>query len=153
MRALTLLAVLALASPLLADAPPARVADAKPLAAEPADLSGFYWFGTAAEDPTPEGVATIQRAGDSYLVQWVTAGGVVQGVGVRTGDTLSVGWLTQEQGKVIRGISVYRIVGAATGPRLVGRWTTIPGDGTIRLETLTWLRSLPAREPVEGASK
>ena len=39
----------------------------------------------------------------------------------------------------MRGINLYRI---ESGPRLTGRWTAFPGDGSIRSETLTFLKRL-----------
>ena len=38
----------------------------------------------------------------------------------------------------IRGINLYKI---EAGPRLVGRWATLPGPGYLQNETLTFLKA------------
>jgi hypothetical protein len=105
------------------------------------DISGYYaCSGKEGVGKTYNGVAVITKKNDVYLVQWIIgAGGAFFGVGLRQGDTLSCSWAIPGDKGVVRGINVYRI---ETGPRLVGRWSAFPGDGSIRNETLTFLRKL-----------
>ena len=73
----------------------------------------------------------IKRLGDAYLVKW--SKGILDayiGVGVRKGDVLSVCWASQGQ----LGVSVFHI---DKGPRLVGEWTMLGGNGMLQREILT----------------
>jgi hypothetical protein len=105
------------------------------------DISGYYaCSGKEGAGKTYSGVAVITKKNDAYLVQWIIgAGGAFYGVGIRQGDTLACSWAIPGDKGVVRGINIYRI---ETGPRLVGRWTAFPGDGSIRTETLTFLKHL-----------
>lgn len=43
---------------------------------------------------------SVVKAGEAFIVQWNTG---ATGVGIRTGDTLSVGWTQESGGKLFRG--------------------------------------------------
>lgn len=106
------------------------------------DISGYYACnGKEGAGKNYNGVAVITKKRDVYLVQWIVGvGSAFFGIGIRQGDTLSCSWaIPGDKGGVVRGINVYRI---EKGPRLVGRWTSFPGDGTIKSETLTFLRKI-----------
>jgi len=65
-------------------------------------------------------------------------------VGIRQGNTLATSWaMIADKGALVRGVNLYKI---ETGPRLTGRWATIPGPGVVQTETLTFLKNLDAEE-------
>ncbi len=106
------------------------------------DIPGYYTCkGKEAGGKTYSGVAVISRKNDLYIVQWmIGTGATFTGVGIRQGNTLAVSWaLPADKGIVIRGINLYKI---EPGPRLVGRWASIPGPGVVQSETLTFLKRL-----------
>jgi hypothetical protein len=107
------------------------------------DLSGYYICeGNEGPGKQYKGIAVITKKNDVYVVQWVIGTSPsYAGDGLRTDNTFSAGWALTlgEKNSLIRGVNTYRI---ETGPRLVGRWATVPGDGTIRTETLTFLKKL-----------
>ncbi|HYV36978.1 MAG TPA: hypothetical protein VE988_14825 [Gemmataceae bacterium] len=109
-----------------------------------ADLSGYYTCeGQEGPDKRYKGIAIITKIGDAYMIQWVIGAGTsYSGVGIRNDNVLSAGWaLPQGDKGLVRGITVYRV---EPGQRLVGRWVALPGEGTIRTETLTFLKKLEA---------
>ena len=122
-------------------APPAKADTAKSVPQEVGDISGYYSCkGVEAGGKSYSGVAVIAKKNDVYLVQWMVGGGsTFSGVGIRQGDTLSASWALPAERGIIRGINVYRI---ETGPRLVGRWASVPGPGIVQTETLTFLKKL-----------
>jgi hypothetical protein len=105
------------------------------------DISGYYACrGSEGSGKSYSGVAVISKKNDVYVVQWVVGvGAAFFGVGIRDGDTLACSWALPGDKGVVRGANLYRI---EPGPRLVGRWTALPGDGRIRTETLTFLKKL-----------
>jgi hypothetical protein len=60
-------------------------------------------------------------------------------IGVRKGDNFAVSWAIVDEKKLVRGVNLYRI---DPGPRLSGNWATLPGDGFLQRETLTFLKRL-----------
>ena len=52
-------------------------------------------------------------------------------------------WAIPNERGMVRGVNLYRI---EAGPRLVGRWATVPGPGVMQSETLTFLKGLEAEE-------
>lgn len=94
------------------------------------DLNGKEYFGAV----------TIEQAKDVYVFHWLT-GAPTTGIGQRIGDNMVVGW-AGEGGKVI-GSTVYNI---QHGPKLVGRWVSIPGNGRPNFETLEFLKGFPSVE-------
>jgi len=115
--------------------------------AEPAiaDLSGYYTCkGQEANGKAYSGIAIISKKNDVYVVQWVVGvGNNFTGIGIRQANTFAASWaLTTEKGTV-RGVNLYRV---ESGPRLIGRWATLPGPGVTQTETLTFLKSLDKEE-------
>src|SRR5580658_4742102 len=124
---------------------PMDKADKRESETEVGDLSGYYTCrGEEASGKKYSGVAVITKKNDVYLVQWmVGSGSTFTGIGVRQGTTFAASWaLTTEKG-VVRGVNLYRI---ETGPRLTGRWATLPGNGVTQTETLTFLKNLDPEE-------
>lgn len=120
-------------------------AEVKPMAATVGDLSGYYTCkGVEAGGKTYSGVAVIAKKNDVYVIQWmIGAGSTFTGIGVRQGENFSAGWaITSERG-LVRGVNQYRV---EPGPRLVGRWATLPGPGYVQNETLTFLKGLDDEE-------
>jgi hypothetical protein len=129
---------------------PARAKNNK-LTADPdlTDISGYYTCkGNEAGGKPYSGICVITKKSDIYLVQWVIgAGSTFLGVGIRQGQTLATSWaIPGDKGGVIRGINLYKI---ESGPRLVGRWTTLPGPGIQQTETLTFLKNLDPERDVD----
>jgi hypothetical protein len=124
------------------DTPVVRAKIEKTPLNEMSDISGYYTCkGKEISGKTYSGVTLITRKNDIYLVQWMLSGGsTFTGVGIRQGNTLSASWaMLAEKGTLVRGVNMYKI---ETGPRLVGRWATIPGPGVVQTETLTFLKNL-----------
>jgi hypothetical protein len=121
--------------------PSAKADVSKSLPVEVGDISGYYSCkGMEAGGKAYSGIAVIAKKNDVYLVQWMVGGGsTFSGVGIRLGDTLSASWALPAERGIIRGVNVYRI---ETGPRLVGRWASVPGPGIVQNETLTFLKKL-----------
>jgi hypothetical protein len=111
------------------------------LSEEVADISGYYTCrGLETGGKTYSGVAVISKKNDVYLIQWmVGSGSTFTGIGIRQGNTFSASWALPGERALVRGVNTYRI---ETGPRLVGRWATLPGGGTLQNETLTFLKNL-----------
>jgi hypothetical protein len=109
------------------------------------DLTGYYTCkGQETGGKTYSGVAVITKRNDVYVVQWTVGGGSnFLGVGVRQGDTLSTSWALAGDKGLVRGVNVYKV---EPGPRLVGRWATLPGNGYLQTETLTFLKELEEEE-------
>lgn len=106
-----------------------------------AEITGYYTCkGQEAGGKTYNGIAVISKKGDIYLVQWmIGTGSTFSGIGIRQGSTLAVSWVIPNERGMIRGVNLYRI---DTGPRLTGRWATVPGPGVLQSETLTYLKGL-----------
>ncbi len=102
---------------------------------ETVDIVGKY----RSESREPDGSAhvseaVIERRGDAYQVTYRRDGQLTYiGTAVRSGDTLSMAWVSSGQA----GVSVYRI---EKGPKLVGQYTTLAGIGILSTETLTPFR-------------
>ena len=144
LSSLTFAVVLALVSnsPDLPDTLP-KGSDAKAKVAidDKAEISGYYTCkGQEAGGKTYSGVAVITKKADVYIVQWmIGSGSTFSGIGIRQGNTLAVSWAIPNERGMIRGVNMYRI---ETGPRLVGRWATVPGPGVLQSETLTFLKGI-----------
>jgi hypothetical protein len=109
------------------------MAAAAPLHAQGTDPSGNYRCdGTSPDGSAYRALVQIARNGDTYMLRWVTPGGVVSiGVGVVKDNMLSVAFFG-----ISAGVVVYQIDG--TKP-LTGEWTDIEGKGQVYKETLTRL--------------
>lgn len=105
------------------------------------EISGYYVCkGKETSGKTYSGIAVISKQNDVYVVQWVVgAGSTFVGIGIRQGDTLSASWAIPGDKGVVRGVNMYKI---EPGPRLVGRWASMPGPGRLQDEILTFLRPL-----------
>jgi len=115
------------------------------LKVEVGDLSGFYTCkGQEVGGKSYSGIALISKKKDVYVIQWmVTGGSTFTGVAIRQGDVFSASWMLPSERGTIRGVNVYKI---EAGPRLVGRWATLPGPGYLQNETLTFLKALEEDE-------
>jgi len=121
---------------------PAGKADQKEIDPEIGDLSGYYTCkGVELGGKSYSGIAVITKKNDVYVIQWVVGGGSnFVGIAVRQGSTFAASWsLPSDKGGILRGVNVYKI---EPGPRLVGRWATLPGHGHLQNETLTFLKHL-----------
>jgi hypothetical protein len=105
------------------------------------DITGYYSCrGEDANGKQYTGVTMILKKNDIYVVQWtVGLGSTFVGVGIRKGDTLAISWAMGDEKRFIRGVNLYKI---APGPRLTGQWASLPGDGFVQSETLTFLKKL-----------
>ena len=114
------------------------------LEAEIGDISGYYTCkGMEAGGKSYSGVVVISRKGDVYVVQWmVGSGSTFTGIGIRQGNTLATSWAIPGERGIVKGVNVYRIETASGGPRLTGRWTSMPGPGALQSETLTFLKQM-----------
>lgn len=110
-----------------------------------AEITGYYTCkGQEAGGKKYSGVAVVSKKGEVYLVQWmIGSGSTFSGIGIRQGNTLAVSWAIPNERGMVRGVNLYRI---DSGPRLNGRWATVPGPGVLQSETLTFLKSLDEEE-------
>lgn len=108
---------------------------------EVGDLSGFYVCnGQELGGKKYNGIAMLVKKNDIYLIQWMVSGGsTFSGIAIRQGNTLAASWTIANDRGVVRGVNLYRI---DPGPRLTGRWSTLPGPGVMSNESLTFLRKL-----------
>ena len=109
------------------------------------DLSGYYTCkGQEVGGKSYSGIAVLIKKSDVYLIQWMVGGGsTFSGLAIRQGNTLAASWAIPGDRGVIRGVNLYRI---ETGPRLTGRWSTLPGPGVMQSETLTFLKKLDTED-------
>lgn len=112
------------------------------------DISGYYLCkGREVGGKEYSGVAVISRKADVYVVQWVIGSGSnFTGIAIRQGDNVAASWAIPGEHGVVRGVNMYRIETASNGPRLVGRWASMPGNGALQSETLTFLKQLDEEE-------
>jgi hypothetical protein len=98
------------------------------------DPSGAYRCdGVSPDGQSYRAAVEIVRDGDTYIVRWLTPRGIVNvGVGMLSGDTLSVGYVGASAGVV-----VYKVDG---NKQLTGEWTDLEATGHVYKETLTRLR-------------
>ena len=121
-------------------------------AAQPAFDGVYIAHGVDAEGHEYRRAVDIERHGDRFTVTWVSAEMVGQavileptwaGVGIATGDALSVSFVAEDT----LGIIVYKFGGDG---QLSGRWTLAGEDETVYSETLTRLPDiLPEPAAVE----
>ncbi len=106
----------------------------RPSAADLADLSGYYTCkGQEAGGKNYSGIVVLNKKSDVYLIQWVVGGGsTFSGIAIRQGDNLAGSWSIGTDKGIIRGVNLYRIESTSSGPRLVGRWASVPGPGFNR---------------------
>ena len=111
---------------------------------EMADISGYYTCkGQEAGGKNYSGIVVLNKKNDVYLIQWVVGGGsTFSGIAIRQGPHLAASWSIASERGVVRGVNLYRIEVASSGPRLVGRWASVPGPGIQQNETLTFLKKL-----------
>ncbi len=144
LSAIPLLVLLAFAAD--RDDPPTSKTKQNGLAQEVSDISGYYTCkGVEHGGKAYSGVAVITKKGEVYVIQWVVgSASTFTGIGIRQGNSFSASWaITNDKGMVIRGVNTYRI---EPGPRLIGRWATLPGNGVLQNETLTFLKAVEEEE-------
>lgn len=116
----------------------------RPAETEIVDLSGYYTCkGQEAGGKNYSGIAILTKKSDVYLISWVVGGGSnFNGIAIRQGNTLAASWAIASERGLLRGVNMYRIESTANGPRLVGRWASVPGPGVQQNETLSFLKKL-----------
>lgn len=105
------------------------------------DISGYYdCEGQQSDGKKYNGVVVIQKRNEAYVVSWIIPGNPsFTGIGVRQGNLLAVSWaMMQGEKKFIQGVNFYKI---EPGPRLAGRWASLPGNGVLQWETLMFLKA------------
>jgi hypothetical protein len=109
-----------------------------------ADLSGYYTCkGQEAGGKNYSGVCVLTKKGDVYLISWVVGGGAnFSGIAIRQGNTLAASWSIPSERGVVKGVNLYRIEFTSSGPRMVGRWASVPGPGVQQQETLSFLKKM-----------
>ena len=118
------------------------------LQTEVGDISGYYTCkGKEVGGKTYAGVTSITRQGDVYVVHWMVGNGsTFTGIGIRQGNTLAASWAIPGERGLVKGVNMYRIETGSGGPRLTGRWTSMPGPGVLQSETLTFLKHMDREE-------
>jgi hypothetical protein len=126
--------------------PDTRLAKAEKIVIEEStDISGYYTCkGTEPGGKNYSGVAVITKQNQVYTVQWIVgSGSSFAGIGIRQANNFSASWAIATEKGLIRGVNTYKI---EPGPRLVGRWATLPGVGVMHNETLTFLKNVEVEE-------
>ncbi len=117
-------------------------ADVRPVGNDPS-IEGLYLV-EGGETEKYRGLAVVQRAGEVYVITQLVGGSVVQSVGVRVGSHMSLGWQQKaSNGQTVIGTTHYSIGGDAKSPILSGSWASVPGNGQVYRERLTFLREMP----------
>lgn len=117
--------------------PLARQADDAP---KTPDLVGYYTVqGQIVGSDNPyAGIVSITKDGKAYRVRWLLEdGSMAVGVGILDGSSLCVG-SSVGAGRAVS--AKYEVTQAAGKVTLAGRWASVPGNGQVHTETLTWLR-------------
>jgi hypothetical protein len=106
-----------------------------------ADIQGEYQYESwnAAENKTYKGPVTITKKGDYYHISYDNGQG--SGVAIRKGNTLSVSYVYSDKPDYW-GLQVFDIEKSKEGPRLVGEYTTHPGNGKLGKDTWTFVKPL-----------
>jgi hypothetical protein len=131
----------ATANPQLAKNAPPSV---RPVEPDVADISGYYTCkGQEAGGKNYTGICVLTKKGDVYLITWVVGGGAnFSGIAIRQGSNFAASWSLPSERGIVKGVNLYRIEAGSTGPRLVGRWASVPGPGVQQQEVLTFLKKL-----------
>src|SRR4051812_6785393 len=105
------------------------------------EIEGEYQYQSwnAAENKNYKGPVTVARLGDCYHVRYDNGAGM--GVGIRKGNTLSVAYVYSDKPDNW-GLEVFTIEKGKDGPRLVGDYTTHPGNGKLGRDVWTFVRPL-----------
>ena len=143
----TTLLLLAFASPSSPDVKKEDKSPRIPMLQEKPDLSGYYTCkGKEAGGKEYSGIVVLSKKNEVYVMQWVVGGGSnFTGIAIRQGDQLAASWaIPNDKGQIVRGINLYRIESTSNGPRLVGRWASLPGPGVQQEEILLFLKKLEA---------
>jgi hypothetical protein len=129
------------ANPEIAKATPPSV---RPVEPDVADISGYYTCkGQEAGGKSYSGVCVLTKKGDVYLISWVVGGGSnFSGIAIRQGSQFAASWSLPTERGIVKGVNLYRIEAGSNGPRLVGRWASVPGPGIQQQEVLTFLKKL-----------
>ena len=102
-------------------------------AEEPAITGTYDCEGDNGDGTTYKGKVTISKKGDTYTLEWTIGDSTHVGIGLLRGNTLSSSWATTIDGKLVKGVVVYKV----EKKKLVGEWAQYPGDGKVLKETLT----------------
>jgi hypothetical protein len=133
------------ANPQLSKAAPTPSRQAE---ADIGDLSGYYTCkGQEAGGKNYTGICVLTKKSDVYLITWVVGGGSnFSGIAIRQGNQLAASWSIASDRGIVRGVNLYRVESTSNGPRLSGRWASVPGPGVQQAETLTFLKKLDVEE-------
>lgn len=106
-----------------------------------AEIQGEYLYESwnAVENKTYKGPVTITKKGDYYHISYDNGNG--SGVAIRKGNTLSVSYVYSDKPDYW-GLQVFEIEKGTNGPRLVGEYTTHPGNGKLGKDTWTFVKTL-----------
>ena len=142
-------AIIALATLLSAIALAATKEKPKPAEPKPAeiDISGRYTCkGRAMMNKEYFGHTFITKKKDTYQLAWTVGSELYFGEGIREGNVLSVCWLLGQTQAA--GITVFHI---EEGPKLLGTWTQLGGNGNLLPEDLTFIERIKERKKRNGS--
>ncbi|MBW3538974.1 MAG: hypothetical protein KY476_01765 [Planctomycetes bacterium] len=102
--------------------------------AEKINLAGRYTCtGTNPDGGAYQGVVQIKKLGDAWQLTWQIGEESHEGIGLVTGNLLSVSWRIEGGG----GVVVYTIKGTGAERKLDGKWTMFGDNGRVLDEDLT----------------
>ena len=100
------------------------------------------------------GTAIIRKHKDTYRIEWRIGQSKFLGAGLREGKQLAATWATVREGRLAAGTLLYQVEQGQEGPRLVGRWTGLLGDGSVHRETLLFAEPIqPAKQKAKQKPK
>jgi hypothetical protein len=116
-----------------------------PPAAEETDITGIYRCdGKNPNGTRYVGIVAIEKRGSAYALIWLIGDAPpIAGVGVRDGVILATTYANRTPQGIGVAVTAYRI---EKGPKLIGRFTELGGKGSVRTETLTFMKKLEERD-------
>ena len=116
-----------------------------PVKAGKQDLSGIWQLAGQEGDDAYHGAILIEQQEDgSCKVATCTLDSMTRGIGIRKGNTLSVGWALQGKDRIIVGVTVYTI--SADGKAMDGEWRTQGTAKMPRTEKARWVSQIKQAE-------
>ncbi len=118
----------------------------QPAAKKAVSLEGIYHVrGHMEADGKKQvyiGTAIVIQHKETYRIQWRVGTDQFMGVGVVDGKHMGATWAMVKDGMLSAGTLLFRIEKGEKGPKLVGKWTGLPGGGAVHSETLTFIEPL-----------
>ncbi|MGF1581916.1 MAG: hypothetical protein ACFCD0_21525 [Gemmataceae bacterium] len=137
---------LSLPLPSLAQQKPDEKKKKKVVAKKTTPLEGIYhvrgYMNAGGKKQVYIGTAIVIQRNSTYHIEWRVGTDRFMGVGIHDGDRLGATWAMVKDGRLSAGTLLFKVQNGAKGPKLVGKWTGLPGGGLVHQETLTYIEPL-----------